>query len=207
MEIEHDSVDCTISLKGECQWGVYGVRWSCHQAGANAGDCVPRHQKWERDLSARIILRREKVQADSSTESVTLDFLTGWEDEERQMPLKEEIKTPERNVKSLIVPRSRHLLVWVDLYTGGKKKGQPFFFGIKTQPGFSRDFISKSSLDAEATAHQWLRQSLWNISWVFSTFAVVIYSEARHAKKCKVTGVFISYFKPLSLMHCTPEFI
>lgn len=59
-----------------------------------------------------------------------VDFLTGWEEEERQTPLKEEIKTPVRSVKSLIVPRSHHLLVWVDLYTG-KKEGQPSFLESK----------------------------------------------------------------------------
>lgn len=43
-------------------------------------------------------------QIPAQTDSDIVDFITGWKDEERQMPLREEIKTPERNVKSLIVP-------------------------------------------------------------------------------------------------------
>lgn len=60
------------------------------------------YQKWEHDLSLGIKFqfRQEKVQ----TQKMTVDFITGWEDEERQMPLKEVIKKPERNAKSLIVP-------------------------------------------------------------------------------------------------------
>lgn len=85
---------------------------------------------------------------------------------------------------------------------------------IKTQPGFSRDFISKSSLDAEANAHQWLRQSLWNISWMFRTLAVLICrkKKKKDMQKCKVTSVFISslcffFFFFLQYKHWSREWV
>lgn len=77
---------------------------------------------------------------------VTVDFKTGCEDEEKQMPLKEEIKTSVRNAKSLIDPLSPSVcLSWFEKW----EKKASHIFAIKTQPGFSRHFISKSSLDGK----------------------------------------------------------
>lgn len=172
MEIEHDSVDCMISLEGECHLRVYVVRWSRHQAGVNSGYCVLWQKKCENHLSERIIFCHEKVQADSCTESDIVDFITGlgrWREtsvtEEGDQNTREKRKATDSSMSS---PSA--CLSW---FVYWEKKASHVFV-IKTQPGFSRDFISKSSLDAEANAHRWLRQSLWNIQWMVSTFAVVI---------------------------------
>ncbi len=101
-------------------------------------------KKWEHDLSVRIIDCREMAQTDFSTESDIVDFPTSWENEERQMPMKEEIKTPVRNVKvtdsSMILPSA--CLNW---FVCREKKiaEASHLFVIKTQPGFSRDFYFK----------------------------------------------------------------
>lgn len=132
-------------------------------------------------VGALSVSENHTFQADSSTESDIVDFhnrLGRWRETNATEGGDQNTREKREVTDSSPISPSA-CLSW---FVYWEKKGQPtFFFAIKTQPGFSRDFISNSSLDAEANAHQWLRQSLWNISWVFSTFAVVIYSKARHA--------------------------
>ena len=107
----------------------------------NGGDGKPGRQRWEQDLSAGIRLCCEegsgRFQCGKKKRRGRF-FITGWEDKERQTPMKRELKTPERNLESAAVSWSRHLLVWVDLYTGKKKASH--LFVIKTQPGFFKGF-------------------------------------------------------------------
>ena len=94
MEIEHGSVDCMISLKGKCQESAGSGDGTTRlvRTVAMAYHTIPK-------VGTRPVSKNHtlpvKVQADSSKESDILDFITGWGDEERQMPMKEEIKTPE----------------------------------------------------------------------------------------------------------------
>lgn len=138
-------------------YGIKCVNMICHWESNHIMKSV-RHRKWH----CRFYTRLGRWRKTNATEG---------KDQRTREKVKEECKVTD---SSMISPSA--CLSWFVYW--GKKASHHFV--IKTQPGFSRDFISKSILDAETNAHQWLRKSLWNISWMLSTFLQLL-TEKRHA--------------------------